>query len=118
MADTKSDGTVKVGLLRIRSLNDGRPTDQVIELIEQNPESLVQYLNQKFGDLDAAEVRIERQPAFSIGVSAIAIEFFLGFAHGVGEAAGKAVAEAIAEWIRETYHDVEIIQLNLSDKKE
>jgi hypothetical protein len=116
MADPQKDGSVKIDL-RIQSHNAARPTPQLIELIEQHPDDLVKYLNTKFKDLDAAEITVTRQPAFSIGLTAIAVEFVLGMAHGAGEVVGKAIAEAIAEWIQETYHDVEIIQLHLSDGK-
>jgi hypothetical protein len=72
------------------------------------------YLNNKFKDLDAVEVMVKRQPAFSIG---LAVEFIRGMAKGAGEVVGKALAEAIADWIQETYHDVDIIQLHLKDDK-
>jgi hypothetical protein len=116
MADPQKDASVKIDL-RIQSHNDARRTPQLIELIEQHPDDLVKYLNAKFKDLDATGITVKRQPAFSIGVTAIAVEFGLGVAHGIGEVLGKAIAEAIAEWIQETYHDVEIIQLHLSDGK-
>jgi hypothetical protein len=107
--------------LRIRSHNASRSTPQLIELIEQHIEQhqddLLKELNSKFKDLDAVEVTVTRQPAFSIGVEAIAIEFLFGVAKGAGEVVGKALAEAISQWIDETYHDVEIIQLHLSDHK-
>jgi hypothetical protein len=116
MADPQKDASVKIDL-RIESHNAARPTPQLIELIEQDQEDLVKYLNNKFKDLDAVEVTVKRQPAFSIGLAAIAVEFVLGMAKGAGEVVGKALAEAIADWIQETYHDVDIIQLHLTDDK-
>ena len=111
--NTTTESTVP---LRVKSVGS-RSTLRLVEIIEEHQEELRQHLNSKFRDIQFAWIRVERQPAFSIGLDAIAVAFVLGVVGGAGKTVGAKIAAGVMDWIDSTYHDVDIIQLNLSQEE-
>ena len=115
MSEKAKTASVKVEL-RIKSLDKDRDSVRLIEMVKEHKSELLARLSSEFPQAQITDLEIQSQPAFP-GVAEIAAAIVIGIATGVGESIGKKYGDVVIAWIEE-FHDVDIIQLNVNEKKD
>ena len=104
--------------LRLKSHDPTRPNDKLWREIEMRQDELVAFLNrEKPGEQpEVSEVDVKPQAGFPIGletfVIVVAISFAKGFGSELGKIAGRAVGNKIRAWIKDSFPDVEVVDVS------